>query len=80
MPHPLNTSQYYLGGRDRDCSRAMESVHNSVGGERAASQQAPPMVVPEEMLEALDSEGDGMLGPSAAAIDCGHAGDSDSGR
>ena len=57
----------------------MESVHNSVGGERAASQQAPPMVTPEEMLEALDGEGDGMLGPSAAGIDCGHAGDSDSG-
>ena len=55
-------------------------MHNIVGGERAASQQALPMVTPEEMLEALGSEGDEMLSPGAAGIDCGHAGDSGSGR
>ena len=58
----------------------MESMHGTVGDERAASQQAPLMIAQEGMFEALGGEGDEMLGPGAAGVCCGHAGDSDSDR
>ena len=44
------------------------------------SKVALPTIAPREMSEALGGEEDGVLGPDAAGVSCGCAGDSASGR